>query len=130
MTLVSDGAECIVVSKEFFKKHMNEDYRQKLCTTVSLINLELLALRPQQLSRNVTGYPGVIQILSNIRVLAEPCSLQMFGYEVLSFCVKPFSLLRCNYRPRIQVLQNSASRNDGQGLIETICLCWPVVQTP
>ncbi|XP_019379317.1 PREDICTED: uncharacterized protein LOC109302207 [Gavialis gangeticus] len=33
MTLVSDGAECIVVSKEFFKKHMTEDYRQKLCTS-------------------------------------------------------------------------------------------------
>ncbi|XP_053871647.1 uncharacterized protein LOC128830041 [Malaclemys terrapin pileata] len=34
MTLVSDGAECIVISKEFFKRHMDEDYLHKLCTVV------------------------------------------------------------------------------------------------
>ncbi|KAM3934886.1 cyclic nucleotide-binding domain-containing protein 2-like [Leptodactylus fuscus] len=30
MALVSDGAECIVISKEFFKKQMTEDYIHKL----------------------------------------------------------------------------------------------------
>ncbi|XP_073518160.1 uncharacterized protein [Phyllobates terribilis] len=30
MALVSDGAECIVISKEFFKKQMNEEYIHKL----------------------------------------------------------------------------------------------------
>ncbi|XP_056417404.1 cyclic nucleotide-binding domain-containing protein 2-like isoform X2 [Hyla sarda] len=30
MALVSDGAECIVISKEFFKKQMTEDYIRKL----------------------------------------------------------------------------------------------------
>ncbi|KAM8977671.1 uncharacterized protein RCH25_048502 [Pelodytes ibericus] len=30
MALVSDGAECIVISKEFFKKHMGEEYQREL----------------------------------------------------------------------------------------------------
>ncbi|XP_029458164.1 uncharacterized protein LOC115091938 isoform X3 [Rhinatrema bivittatum] len=34
MALVSDGAECILISKQFFKKYMDEDYRYKLSTTV------------------------------------------------------------------------------------------------
>ncbi|KAM4796133.1 cyclic nucleotide-binding domain-containing protein 2-like [Rhinophrynus dorsalis] len=31
MALVSDGAECIAISKEFFKKHIDEEYLLKLC---------------------------------------------------------------------------------------------------
>ncbi|XP_063286901.1 cyclic nucleotide-binding domain-containing protein 2-like [Pelobates fuscus] len=30
MALVSDGAECIVISKQFFQKHMDEEYHHKL----------------------------------------------------------------------------------------------------
>ncbi|XP_053312074.1 cyclic nucleotide-binding domain-containing protein 2-like [Spea bombifrons] len=30
MALVSDGAECIIISKEFFKKHMSDEYQQRL----------------------------------------------------------------------------------------------------
>nr|XP_033804475.1 cyclic nucleotide-binding domain-containing protein 2-like [Geotrypetes seraphini] len=34
MALVSDGAECILISKEFFRKHMDENYLYKLSTTL------------------------------------------------------------------------------------------------
>lgn len=36
MALVSDGAECIVISKEFFKKQMDDAYLHKLSRHVSL----------------------------------------------------------------------------------------------
>ncbi|KYO28527.1 hypothetical protein Y1Q_0005328 [Alligator mississippiensis] len=60
MTLVSDGAECIVVSKEFFKKHMNEDYRQKLCTSVQPYPSKEMLQRKMQDYINWKAYKSLL----------------------------------------------------------------------
>ncbi|XP_069495637.1 uncharacterized protein [Ambystoma mexicanum] len=48
MALVSDGAECIMISKEFFKKNMDDVYFAKLSTTVQPYpSKEMLQLKMQ-----------------------------------------------------------------------------------
>ena len=43
VTLVSEGAECILINKAFFLKHLNDEVRKKLRQNVSLMR-ELLDL--------------------------------------------------------------------------------------
>jgi hypothetical protein len=42
VTLISEGAECILINKAFFLKHLNDEVRKKLRESVSLRLFELI----------------------------------------------------------------------------------------